>query len=489
MRESNLLDSRSFTPVRLIMLLAVLAVGGGCITVGPDYVPPEIGPGETWDTSLAGGLNAEVPDTQALARWWTVFDDQMLTSLIERALAANLDLREAGARIKEARARRSIARAGLFPSLASSASATRSGSKSSEDGWSESDSFSAAFDVSWELDLFGSVRRSGEAADAEFQASEESFRSVLVSMIAEVALNYIELRTWQARLATTENNLKLQQQTCDLVNVRYQAGLDDDLAVQQALSNLQNTRSQLPDLRTSVHSSLNSLAVLLGQRPGSLDQELTLPRAVPMIPAEVSIDVPAGLLSRRPDIRKAERDLAAQTARVGVATAELYPHILINGSYDLRSSSAGKLFSVNNSSYSFGPRLSWPIFKAGSILKNIEAQSALEEQALLQYEATVLKALEEVENIITAYSEEQNRWDLLNEAVQAVKNTAVLARYKYESGLIDFSSVLEAERSLNSFQDQLVQSEGTIASNLVRLYKALGGGWTEAQNISSNQVK
>jgi multidrug efflux system outer membrane protein len=316
-----------------------------------------------------------------------------------------------------------------------------------------------------------------EAAEADLGAKQEDLHDVLVSLLAEVAVNYLDVRTFQVRLAVAEANLQAQSETYQLAQWRYEAGLSDELTVQQARYNLENTRSQIPTLRTGLEEAMNRIAVLLGEQPGKLHAELEKREPIPVTPLNVAVGVPADLLRRRPDVRQAERQLAAQTARIGVATADLYPKFTLSGSIGLEALSLNNL-SSGIWTLSGGPRISWAIFKAGAIRQNIEVQSALQEQYLIAYETAVLSALEEVENALVAYAEEQQRRQSLSEATQAAQKAVELAQHKYQAGLTDFSNVLDAQRSLLSFQDQLAQSDGTVTSNLVRLYKALGGGWT-----------
>jgi multidrug efflux system outer membrane protein len=464
----------------LAWLLAVLLTQSftGCATVGPDYVPPDTAVSKDWHTPLDVGLTAEKIDPQALATWWSTLNDQELSSLIARAVKGNLDIKEARVRIREARARRRIAKADLLPTLDATGSATWS--RSSEDtGTAETrDFYAAGFDAGWELDLFGGVQRSVEAAKADLDATQENLHDMLVSMTAEVALNYIEVRIYQKRLDVTVANLEIQQETYRLIQSRYQAGLDDELAVQQARSNLESTLSQIPTMRTGLEGAMNRIAVLLGEQPGALHEQLENYKPIPLVPQYVAVGVPADVLRRRPDVRKAERELAAQTARIGVATAELYPKFTLSGSIGLETLSLGNLITTGSRTFSIGPRITWPIFNAGSIRANIEIQSALQEQTMIQYESVILSALEEVENALVAYVAEQTRRTSLDEAVDAAKQALELAQYKYQTGLIDFITVLDAQRSLLDYEDQLVQSAGSITSNLIRLYKALGGGWT-----------
>jgi outer membrane protein, multidrug efflux system len=462
----------SSLPGVLVMLLLT-----GCATVGPDYIPPDTQAPAAWRTELRGGLSIEDMDPGILAAWWTTLDDPVLSSLIGRAVSGNLDLKKARARVREARARRGVANADLFPALNAAGSATRSRASKDAGTGKTSDLYTASFDAGWELDLFGGVRRSVEAAGADFEASQEELRNARVSLFGEVGLNYLDVRTLQARLAVAEANLETQSETWQLTQWRYEAGLSDELAVQQARYNLENTRSQVPALRTGLEGAMNRIAVLLGEQPGTIHGELEKRAPIPVAPLKVAVGVPADLLRRRPDVRQAERELAAQTARIGVARADLYPKFSLSGSIGLEALSLSNLSSSGSWTLSGGPRITWAIFKAGAIRQNIEVRSALQEQALIQYEAVVLSALEEVENALVAYAEEQRRRDDLREATQAAQRAIALARLKYQAGLTDFNNVLDAERSLLSFQDQLAQSSGSVTSNLVRLYKALGGGW------------
>ena len=466
----------------LLPVMLTVLVFGGCAKVGTDYVQPDVRVYKDWHTPLKGNASAEEANPHMLAVWWTTLNDPKLSRLIERAVAGNLDLKKARARIREARARRGVAKAGFFPTLDATGSANRS--KGSEDSGigTTGDLYAVGFDAAWELDIFGGVRRSVEAAQANLEASEEDQRDVLVSLLSEVAINYIDVRIYQTRLAVAKSNLKTQEETHQLTVWRNQAGLSDELAVQQARLNLESTRSKIPTLRTGLEEAMNRIAVLLGEQPGKVHGELINQEPIPVAPEDVAVGVPADILRRRPDVRKAERDLASQTAKVGVATADLYPKFKISGTIGLEALSGGNLFSAGSRTYSFGPSITIPIFAGGSIRQNIEIQSAVQEQYLIAYENAVLNALEEVENALAAFVEEQSRRQSLINATTAAKQAAELAKIKYQAGLTDFSNVLDAERSLLSIEDELAQSEGTVTSNLIRVYKALGGGWVSAAN-------
>jgi len=463
----------------LLLLSAALAIlFAGCAAVGPDYVLPETPAPAAWSATLKGGLIAEEINPRTLASWWTVLKDPVLSSLIERAVEANLDLGEARARVREARARVGVSEAGLFPIIGASGSASQRRSSEETGSGGTRELYAVGFDASWELDLFGAKRRAIEAAQAELQASEEDLRDVLVSLLAEVALNYVQARRLQTRLTIAQANLDAQEETYNIAQWRFQAGLTTQLDVEQARYNLEQTRSQIPALQTGLEQAKNRLAVLLGQHPGSLEDVLAERKAIPVTPLEVAVGVPADALRQRPDVRRAERRLAAQTAQIGVATAELYPKLSLIGSIGLEALSLGNLFSSGARTFSIGSSMAWTIFDFGRIRGNIEVQTALQEQAMISYEAAVLAALEEVENALVAYADEQVRRRSLLEATQAAQSVVDLARDQYSSGLIDFQVVLDAQRSLLSLQDQLAVSEGQVTSNLISLYKALGGGWT-----------
>ncbi len=461
----------------IALTLAALSLAG-CATVGPDYVRPSLPVPDTWNTGSASVSPSASADTKILSQWWSTLGDPLLTSLIERAVQRNPDLREASARVREARARRGISEAALFPVVDMSGNVVKSSGSEETGGGAERDLYSAGFDARWEIDLFGGRRRDVEASQADLEASTEDLRDVLVTLIGEVALNYVDVRSFQARLAIAVANRTAQSDAYDITRWRFEAGLTSRLDVDQARYNLENTQAQIPPLRSGLERATNRLDVLLGLHPGSLKEELSGQEPIPVPPQEMLVGVPADILRNRPDVRRAERRLAAQTARIGVATAELYPKLTLTGSIGLEALSFGKLFSSGSRTYGFGPAFTWNIFDAGSIRKNIEAQNALQEQALIQYESAILGALEEVNNGLVTYAQEQLRLQSLTEASRAAASAVEIAQLQYASGVIDFQVVLDAQRSLLSFQDQRAVSEAAVTADLISLYKALGGGWT-----------
>lgn len=475
----------------------------GCLAVGPDYTRPEVEAPQAWRAPMKDGLSTTATQPEALAQWWRTLNDPLLSDLMTQVVEGNLDLKSAGARVREARARRGVARAGFWPSLDANGSYSkiRTTENQTLDAINEqipgldleqdrdSELYSAGFDAAWEIDLFGGVRRSVEAATADIEASQAEFSGVLVSLLAETALNYVDLRTLQQRIEVAGINAKAQQETYDLTISRYKAGLTDEYAVKSAQSVLSGTRAQIPALNAALDATMNRLAVLCGKTPGALHQRLAAKTPIPVPPATVAVAVPAEALRNRPDVWRAERLLAAQTARIGVAKSDLYPKLSLFGTLGYESQTTDHFFDNANLAYRYGPRLSWGIFRGGAVFQNIEVQSARQEQALQQYKATVLSALEEAEDALAAYVWEQMRRDELITAYESASLAFRLARNQYQAGLVDFSSVLIAQQAMLNYQDQLAVSDGAVTTNLVRLYKALGGGWSVAADMGGSPGK
>jgi multidrug efflux system outer membrane protein len=455
-----------------------LVVASAC-AVGPNYAPPEPEMPDRWHEELTRGLGE---GEAALQTWWKTLEDPLLDSLIERAVAGNLDLRNAVARIDEARARRGIARGQWFPSLDTLGFYSRE--RISEEalplpGAGEGRNFySVGLDASWEIDVFGRIRRSTEAADASLQATVEDYRDTLVALLAEVGLAYLDVRTFQQRIEYAENNVRTQQGSLRLTRDRNRAGLASDLDVRQAELNLASTESFIPTLRIGLTLAINRLGVLVGQHPTALRAELATPAPIPGPPAETLVGQPAELLRQRPDVRGAERRLAAQTARIGVAQADLYPRFALLGTFAFDALDAARLFTGDASAFAFGPAVRWNLFDGGRIRANVQVQEALTDQALLEYEQTVLLALEEVEDAFVAYVQEKERRDSLERSVTAASAAVDLVTTLYRTGLTDFQNVLDTERSLFLQEDDFATSEGRVTQNLIRIYRALGGGWS-----------
>lgn len=454
---------------------ALLAVAlGGCAAVGPDYSEPQLAVPAGW----SAGTGTDAMDAVLLARWWHGFGDPVLDRLVADALAANLDLAQARARLREARARRGVAGAALMPSVDASLSGSRSRSSGQSGSGSTRELYSAGFDASWELDVFGGVRRSVEAAQADLEASVESLSDTRVSLAAEVALNYIDLRTAEQRLAIAEESIAYRGENHQIIRWRQQAGLVSELDLAQATTDLESTRAVLPPLRTAVTEAKNRLAVLLGRNPGELESLVHADRPIPLAAGEIVAAIPADTLRQRPDVRVAERRLAAQTARLGEAEAARYPSFRLSGSLGLEALELDALADRDANTRSLFGGITAPVFNAGRIAANIEIQDALVEQARLAYRAAVLAALEEVENALTAVANTDARRAKLAEAAAAARTTLAIAEYRYASGLADFLSVLDAQRTQLSLDEQLAGSTGELARAQIRLYKALGGGWS-----------
>jgi len=465
------------TKKNTLWLLAPLI--SGCFMAGPDYRQPQTQLPANWSIAETGDPAAKMAD---IDRWWTVFNDPVLTELMGKAQAGNQDLYQAEARLREARARRQLAKANLLPTSSLTASASQSGSSEAAGGGITSELYSNSLDASWEIDIFGKKRRAIEAADATMQAAQEDLRDVLVSLCAEVALNYVDVRSYQTRLKITEDNLAAQSETYDITRWRYQAGLTTQLDVDQAKLTMENTRAGIPSLRSTLEQAKHRLALLLGQQPDTLKRLLAASARIPAASAGIGVGIPADLLRRRPDVRRAERKLASQTAQIGVAEAARYPDFTLSGSIGLESLAYANLYTAGAKTFEVAANAAWTLLDAGRIRSNINIQNALQEQALGLYQSTLLTAFRDVENALTAYSEERKRRDALNAAVEAGISALALADAQYISGLLDFQRVLDSQRSLLSAQTQLATSESEVAADIVRLYKALGGGWHANNN-------
>lgn len=451
----------------------------GCTAVGPEHETPDTAVPAAW--SAAAELDAAPAE---LERWWERLDDPVLDALVERAIGEGLDLRSALSRVSEARALRGIAAADRLPTVdAVGRYEHRSESENTPFGpfAPETDITTLGLEAAWEIDLWGRVRRSVEAADADLAAMVEDARDVAVVVAAETARTYVELRAFQLRVEIARRNVSLQEQTLALVRARQEAGLVGERDVAQAATNVEFTRSRVPELEVGQRASENRLAVLLGRAPGTLPPELAAAlaesRPVPRAPTSFAIGVPADLLRRRADVRRAERVLAAETARIGVAEGDLRPRLALFGSLGVSSDGLDDLFESDSVFAGIGPSLRWNVFDAGRLRNNVRAQDARAEQALIAWEQTVLSALEEAENAMTAFVREQTRRASLGLAAEQALLAVELAQTEYEAGLIDFQAVLSSQRALADLEDGLAVSDSAITTSLVTLCKALGGGF------------
>lgn len=468
---------------------AALLLSIGCVAVGRDYETPQAALPAGWSEAHEPQFTQHSAE---LAEWWRRLDDPVLDALVERAVGGGLDLREAVARVREARALRGVAAADRYPTLDADASyERRRDSENSPFGIrsTDYDLYGTGLDASWEVDLWGRVRRSIEASDADLAASIEDARDVAVSVAAETAIHYVRLRAFQRRAGIARNNLALQEETLALVQARFDSGLVGERDLAQARTNLESTRSRVPELEFGWRNAENRLAVLLGLAPGALAAELAADPAdaqsIPVPPSGVAVGVPADLLRRRADVRRAERVLAAETARIGVAEGELYPRLALSGNLGVESDDVSNLFDADSRMFGIGPSLRWNLFDGGRLRRGVEAQDARAEQALVRWERTVLIALEETENAMSAFVREQARRSALLEASTQARRAVELAQTQYREGLTDFQAVLDSERALAELEDGLAQSDAAVATNLVVLYKALGGGWERNGHVAA----
>lgn len=471
-----------YTGFALAAICGVLICAFTGCAVGPDYTPPQMPTPEHW-SGQGLVLDARPVDHAQTVNWWKAFGDPTLDALVERAVAGNPDLHGARARIRGARSARLGAASGAWPSVQSKSGYThnRSAAASGPGGAVsvESNLFQTGLDALWELDLFGGVRRSVEAADAELQASIEDSRDVLVTLAAEVALDYIDLRGTQEQLLIARRTLEAQRRTAELTRSRFGAGLAGALDVARADALVATTAAQIPALETTVRQTIYAISVLLGEEPAHTLDELLEPCPIPPAPPELPVVLPSELLARRPDIRRAQAALHAATARIGVATADLFPRFNLIGSAGFQGAKFNDWLKWSNRVWSVGPTIDWQLFTAGKVRSNIEIQKAARDEALSTYKKTVLAAFQEVENALVAYAGERERYKALQESVASNRRALDLARRLYTEGMTDFLDVLEAERSLYASEDALVESRRTLSRQVVALYKALGGGWEE----------
>jgi NodT family efflux transporter outer membrane factor (OMF) lipoprotein len=500
-------------PVRLAILVASLAGLAACAAVGPDFQPPQASAPEAYrDAARATGPQSAVTmQAEPDPRWWQSFKDPELDSLIERAVRGNLDLRMAVLRIAQGRAQTQIAGAAGLPSISATASYTRQqlglkGILQSQGAYDKADAafdgggaaldkltqpiglFQLGFDASWELDLFGRVRRSVEASDAQTQAAIESRNDALVSLEAEVAQVYAQLRGAQALRRAIADQLTASRDLLDLTQSRQQSGLSSQTDVANQQSQLAQLESRLPSVTQQERQAANSLAVLLGQPPGSLDEELARDGAVPPPPPLVPIGLPATLARRRPDVRQAEAQLHAATAQIGVSVAQLFPDISLSGQFGTRAVDADYLTRWASRFFSVGPSISLPIFEGGRLMADVRLSKAREAELALNYRQTVLDALRDVENSLVAYRSDQQKLMALQRSADAGQSAYDLARDAYRHGIGSFIDVLSAETRLDESRQAVVQTTLQVTTDLVAIYKALGGGWQDTPDAPAPEV-
>ncbi len=497
--------------LKRLFAAALLPALAAC-TVGPNFEPPEWLSPTSWFVKKAEPLTPA--PSMAVAEpidpnWWNLFKDPVLTGLERRVAGENLDVQIATVRIAESRAQLGVAGAAQFPTLNANGSYTRqkasdvgvfsnspsalgaNGASGSTTGGIRGahldafDVYQVGFDASWEVDLWGRVRRSVESASASVVASAEARRDTLLSSLAELARDYIQLRGTQSLLAIARDNVKIAQQNLQLTQQRATGGVTTDLDVANAAAQLRTTAAEIPRLEQQESEQINAISLLLGQPPNALQAELIQAKRVPPVPPRVPVGLPSELARRRPDIRQAEAQLHATTADIGVAVANFYPSVKLSGSLGLQALQPWKMFNIDARNYAVGPGITIPIFEGGQLKATLELRKALQQEAAIVYQKTVLGAWHEVDNALTAYQTEQARRDQLIQAVAQNQRALGLAQSRYQEGVADFLQVLTAQQNLLSTQQQLALATTNVSANLVALYKALGGGW-ETQLPASN---
>lgn len=510
-----MMTERRSKPAKRAPLL--LAAGSllltGCM-MGPDFTAPD-------NTAPASWFSARPKPVPTPSRtvaapidpaWWRLFGDPQLTALVERVAAANLDVRLAAIRMEESRAERGIVASAQFPTIngnasyvhqqasnhgvfsrlgsnaagATSANGTPGGTGGAKGSKiAPFDAYQYGLDASWELDIWGRVRRAVESSDAAIASSEEALRGVLLSSMAEVARDYLELRGAQLRLSLARDNLKTTRQSQQIVAQRAAGGMATDLDEANASAQVSTVAAEIPSLEREEAHLMNALSLLLGEPPQTLRAELETVRPVPPVPPEVPVGFPSELARRRPDIRQAEANLHAATADIGVAEANFYPSLTLSGSVGIQTLSTQSLWNLNSGQYALGPTLTIPIFEGGRLKSQLELRKAQHREAAVKYQQTVLTAWSEVDDALTAYETEQRRRDQLAQAVKQNRRALALAQSRYRAGISDFIEVLDAQRSQLVTEQLLAISTANVSGNLVALYKALGGGWEPELPIAS----
>lgn len=491
----------NFTPLRGIRLaarsttyLSIIFAGmftAGCASIGPDYQRPEAPIADAWNRAVMQDLETGRPN---LVAWWEILDDPLLTGLITEAAASNHNVRIVLARLEAAEARYGVTRSAYFPTVQGlgSAAAVRSSEETTPalpPGIDrEGERYQLGAEFAWELDLWGRVRRSVESARASVEAADEAYRDALVVLASQVALNYIEARTLQEQIKSLESNVAMLTDSLDIVRNRNLAGLVPDLNVAQAERDLAIAEAGLPPLRAALFAKINRIGLLTGQSSHTMHERLAAAAPIPSVPEQIEAGLPVDLLRQRPDIRQRERELAAQTARIGVAKAEFYPVFALPGSFVLDAFDAGQVFGSGSLAYSFGPAFRWNLFAGGRVRQSVRAEEARTRELLAAYEQQVLLAVEEVENAMVDLIQERARKASLAAAVGAARRTLDMSNVLYRSGLTDFQNVLDAQRLLIAQESESAQSAGRLGAAAVRLYKAFGGGWPSPDAPADERV-
>jgi outer membrane protein, multidrug efflux system len=469
------------TRLWIALILFGLLIVPGC-TVGPNYKRPDVAVQHTWThppTTQASIIDEATPPSA----WWTTLNDPKLNSLVQSACHGNLSVRIAKSRIYEARSERGIAASRLFPSVGAGGaySFNRANGPLFPVDTHDYQFYAAGFDAFWEADIFGGVRRSIEAAEDDVQAEQDAERGAVVSVVAEVARSYVELRTTQQRILIANANIQTQSDSLDLAKRLSASGIVSDLDVTRAQAELTQTQSQIPLLEIQEKGLIHQLGILLGESPEALSAELKVAGPIPAPPGRVPIGLPSQLLRRRPDVRQVERQLAAATAQIGVAEADLYPQVTLTGDFGVGAEDFGRMFNWSSRYVGVGPSIRWQLLEGGRILANIDAHKAIQQELIDQYKLTILIALRETADSLVAFDNQQRQFNLLSQSVQSNEDSVRIASEQYAGGTVGYLSLLDAQRSLLRTQDALAQSQGEVTLSVIALYKAIGGGWEKVE--------
>jgi NodT family efflux transporter outer membrane factor (OMF) lipoprotein len=477
MKHSSFSSSRAISGA---MALACTMLALGACSVGPKYVAPEVSVDESWSEANDDRLE---PDAPADSLWWQVFNDPTLDELIDLAHQQNLPLQIAALRIMESRAQLGIAVGRQYPQVQlafGSATAVRVSEDAPNSFGLDREywDFQLGFDAAWEADVWGKYRSDVEAEEATYFSSVADYEDALVSITAEVARTYAVVRTFEVLIQLAEDNVEIQEEGLRIADARFRNGATSELDVSQSQTLLESTRASIPRLQSGLQQSQNALATLLGQTRDDIEAMLAGSEGIPVAPAEVAVGVPAEMLRRRPDVRSAEWSAIAQCSRIGVAKADLYPSFSLLGTIGAQTTDGGgSLFESGNLFYAIGPRFLWPLFNWGRIKNNVRVQDARFQQLLVAYQDTVLRAAQEAEDAMAGYLRSQESLVFAQNAADAAQRSVDLAFLQYREGAVDYQRVLDAQRSLLEEQNSLAETRSSIATNLIALYKALGGGW------------
>jgi len=464
---------------RKIVVIGLLGLSlSGCMTVGPDYETPKnsIKEDAKWSNGSKADFSSETPSAET---WWKVFNDPLLNEMIETAKKNNYDIKIAIAAVAEARARLGLSKSDGGLNVGATGQVSRNGTPANaiQPNGSIDDSYGVGMDASWEIDVFGRIRRQVESATAEYVATAEDRNDVMITLYAQVATTYFEIRSLQASLKAVKSNVEAQEKIYKLTKDKFDNGITNKLDVAQASLVLATTRTAIPSLEIRLTNALNSISVLLGERPpGTFRTRLEKVIDIPLVPGNVAVGIPANILRQRPDVRRAERLLAAQVAKIGIAEAEIYPTFSLNGSINYATDS-NALFSSDTRGFSFGPAMRWDILRGGKIKSQIAVEDARSLQALYRYEQTILRALNEVENSMTAFILQRVEMQAQKQAYDAAKESLDLSLELYSQGLTDFQNVQQSQTQFLEVDQALAGAKGESAKNLVQVYKSIGGGW------------